>query len=76
MLFTGWNFMRLLRLFIAVYLFYFAFTEHEVFAWALGGLFLLQALTNTGCCAANSCATPTKTSSKNKSSEVVFEEIK
>lgn len=45
----NWDFMRLLRLGIGLWLGYAAITEHQVIIGVMAGLFLLQALMNIGC---------------------------
>jgi hypothetical protein len=50
----------------------------DVFTGLIAGVFLFQAITNTGCCGASGCAVPgteNKTSTA-KGEEVAYEEIK
>lgn len=50
----NWNFMRILRLALAGFLFYNAYATKEWFFIAFGIFFLLQSLLNLGC-GANGC---------------------
>lgn len=71
---TGWNFMRWLRLFMGAYIVVTSITgKNYVFA-LIGGLFIFQAITNTGCAA---CAAVPNTKVEQKNTEnIEFEEIK
>lgn len=71
---SGWNFMRWLRLFMGVYIVITSLTgKNYVFA-LIGGLFIFQAITNTGCAA---CASVPVSKLDQKGSEnIEFEEIK
>lgn len=54
-LLTGWNYIRLFRLFIGVFFAVKAFHMHDGMAGIIAVLFLFQALANTGCCGVNRC---------------------
>ncbi len=71
---TGWNFMRWLRLFMGAYIVVTSITgKNYVFA-LIGGLFIFQAITNTGCAA---CATvPSSKVEQKDTGNIDFEEIK
>jgi len=75
-LLTNWNFMRVLRLGIGIYIAIQAIDTQSAFAGVVAVFFLFQALTNTGCCGSNGCAVPTPKSKPEKMEEVDFEEIK
>ncbi|MFN8348599.1 MAG: hypothetical protein U0X91_26595 [Spirosomataceae bacterium] len=77
-LLQNWNFMRLLRLGMGFWVIYSAFADRQPLLGLLGGLFVLQALTNTGCCAAGGCATPVRNVSTEPSQaeEIHYEEVK
>ena len=45
----NWHFMRILRIAIALYLFYNAYVTHEWFFISFGIFFLVQAVFNLGC---------------------------
>jgi hypothetical protein len=75
MLTTNWNFMRVLRLGFGLLFIVQAIQNRDIIIGFIAAIFLFQAVTNTGCCGINSCATlPKKTDSKN--SDVIYEEIK
>lgn len=74
-LLTNWHFMRWLRLGLGLMVAYQAIRFHDAMAGVIGAFFLLQAITNTGCCGAGGCAVPT-TTAKNDNGEVEFEEVK
>jgi len=57
-LFTNWNFMRFLRLAMAIWILGMAIQSHDWWIGLLSGLFIVLAATNTGCCGANGCAVP------------------
>lgn len=76
-LFTNWHLVRILRLVFGIFVLVQAVTMRDALAGMISALFLYQAFTNTGCCAASGCAVPT-TSVHNdqKIGEVEYEEIK
>lgn len=75
-LFTGWHFMRWLRLAFGVFFIIQAIEMHDILIGAVGGFFLFTAITNTGCCGAGSCTVPIRKSRKENIEEVSYEEIK
>ncbi len=75
-LFTGWNFMRWLRLVFGAFFIIQFFQMHDTFMGLAGAFFLITALTNTGCCGAGQCAVPIKKMQQNEVEEIPFEEIK
>ena len=77
-LLRNWHFMRWLRLGIGLFLSWQMVRHPDIFTGLIAGVFLFQAITNTGCCAASGCAAP-ETGSKaatNADEEPVYEEIK
>ena len=70
----NWDFMRILRLGISLWLGYAAITEHQVIIGVMAGLFLLQALMNIGC-GSKGCNVPYRNSNQ-KIEDISFEEIK
>ena len=73
-IFTGWNFMRWLRLFMGAYIVVTSITgKNYVFA-IIGGLFIFQAITNTGCAAC--AAVPSSKVEQKDTENIEFEEIK
>ena len=72
----NWNFMRLLRLGLGIYIAVQAVETLSILSGVVAAFFIFQAITNTGCCGSNGCAVPTKKSNPDKTEEVEFEEIK
>jgi hypothetical protein len=77
LLLKNWNIMRVLRLAIAVWLLVSAFQTKEIMFGLLGGMLLVLAVMNVGCCGANGCATPraTRKNKLQKGNEINYEEI-
>ena len=75
-LFTGWNFMRFLRLGIGIYIAIQAVETQSLFSGVVAVFFLFQAITNTGCCGSNGCSVPINKSKSDKIEEIDYEEIK
>lgn len=76
MLFTGWHFMRWLRLGLGIMLAIQAIQLHDMVSGFVAAFFLYQAGTNTGCCGVNDCAIPPANINQDKIEEVEFEEVK
>lgn len=76
LLVTNWSFMRWLRLGIGLFLVIQAFRMHDSITGFFGAFFLFQAISNTGCCGVNGCATPTPGKNNGEKKEIEFEEIK
>jgi len=72
-LLTGWDFMRGLRLVLAVFVGVQAIRFADPLAGMISALFLFQVVTNTGCFGSRGCAV-TSTQSQPKD-EVTFEEV-
>jgi hypothetical protein len=69
-IFSNWNFMLWIRLVAGIFFAYQGIITHDYFAGGIGGLFLFQSLSNTGCCGTQGCYTDYKhknNSSKNNS---------
>ena len=74
-LFKNWNFVRLLRLAMGIFLVVEATQSGMWILVAVGMVFVVMPLFNIGCCAAGNCSVPTR-NSKNNRDEVEYEEIK
>jgi hypothetical protein len=72
----NWNFMRLLRLGLGIYIAIQAVETLSILSGVVASFFIFQAITNTGCCGSNGCAVPTKKRNPAKTEDVEFEEIK
>jgi hypothetical protein len=75
-LLTNWNFMRLLRLGLGIYIAIQAVETQSKISMIFAVFFLFQALTNTGCCGSNGCAVPLKKNDATKTEEIEYEEVK
>jgi hypothetical protein len=75
-LLTGWNFMRLLRLFLGIVIAVQAVESRDAIPAIVASFLLFQAITNTGCCGMNSCASTPSKSTQGAVEEVEYEEIK
>lgn len=73
-LLTGWNFMRWLRLIMGIYVVVASFTGNNYIFALIGGLFVFQAVTNSGCGACN--ILPSSKAEQNDTENIEFEEIK
>lgn len=73
--FKNWNFMRFLRLGMAVYIIVIGIQENNLWFIILGVLFSLMPLFNIGCCGVSSCNTQ-ETKNNPNPAEVTFEEVK
>lgn len=75
-LFTGWNFMRWLRLGLGLFIAIQAIQTHDSLSGFIAAFFLFQVATNTGCCGASGCAVPLTKNKSDEIEEVEFEEVK
>lgn len=76
-LFNNWHLVRILRLLFGVFILIQAITTGDFFIGLIASIFLLQAITNTGCCGASGCVLPDSSTKENKVvSRVEYEEIK
>jgi hypothetical protein len=75
-LLTDWNFMRILRLGVGIYIAVQAVETKSIVSGIFASFFLFQAITNTGCCGSNGCAVPIKKKNSDKIEEVEYEEVK
>lgn len=75
-LFTGWHFMRWLRLGLGIFIAIQAIQLHDTLTGFIAAFFLFQAATNIGCCGTSGCAVPTTKNNTDKIEEVTFEEFK
>ena len=74
--FTGWHFMRWIRLVFGVFFIVQAIQMHDIMVGVIAGFFLLTAIANVGCCGAQSCAAPIKKDVSDSMEEINYEEIK
>ena len=55
-LFTNWHVMRWVRLILGAFIAMQAVQAHDALAGLIAAFFLLQAITNMGCCNGSSCS--------------------
>lgn len=75
-LFQNWNFMRILRLGLGIYIAIQAVETLSILSGIVAVFFIFQAVTNIGCCGSNGCAITTRKIKSDKTEEVELEEIK
>ena len=76
-IFSGWGFIRLVRLGIAISILNEAWESSSVFFALFGIVFLFQALLNVGCCGYNGCEVEQVSKSTTTDIEdISFKEIK
>ncbi|WPQ63078.1 hypothetical protein SIO70_32440 [Chitinophaga sancti] len=74
-LLRGWNFMRVLRLALGIFIIVQGFQSKEWLFMALGGLFTLMPLLNIGCCGASECNTVVPGRSNNTIEDTTYKEV-
>jgi len=74
-LFKKWNFVRMLRLAMGIFLMVEAIQSGMWLLAAIGAIFASMPLLNIGCCSTGNCSIPTR-DSKSSNDEVHYEEIK
>lgn len=74
-LFKNWNFARLLRLLMGIFLVVEALKSGMWFLVVIGAVFVAMPLLNIGCCNTGKCSV-VKPSSKKTNDEIEYEEIK
>ena len=72
-LLSGWNFMRVIRLALGVFIIVQAFVLKDALLGILGFMFSGMALFNMGCCGTGGCAVPMRKAPNQK--EVNYEEV-
>ncbi len=75
-LLLNWNFMRVFRLGLGIFIAIQAIKTQDLFSGLIAALFLFQAVTNTGCCGNQGCSTTLPKNNSNKIEDVEFEEVK
>ncbi len=73
----NWNFSRVLRMVLGVYLIGDGIQSEQWVFVAVGALFLAMAVFKFGCCSTTGCETPiSKTTDSSTEKEIVYEEVK
>lgn len=65
---SGWNFMRVLRLALGIFIVVQGIVVKDWTFTALGSIFLLMPLLNIGCCSTSGCKLPVSGSQQNLNS--------
>lgn len=73
--FSNWNFMRLLRLALGIFVIVQGAVAKEWLLVGLGSLFSLMPLMNIGCCGTAGCSIPAPKSNK-KTEDISYEEVR
>lgn len=74
---SGWNFMRVLRLFIGVFILAQGIMAHDWLMGIMGAAFSLMPLLNIGCCATGNCAVNKRRSAPiaENTEDITYEEV-
>ena len=73
--FKNWDFIRVLRLALCIFIISQGIVARDWTFIALGGLFSLMPLLNVGCCSDSGCNTPVSKSDK-KVEDINYEEVR
>ncbi len=71
----NWDFMRVLRLALGIFIIVQGIQAREWLFAVLGLLFSLMPLLNIGCCGVSGCSTPVSPSNE-KTSDITYEEVR
>lgn len=74
-LFTGWHFMRWVRLVFGLVFLVQAINKPDTLLGLAAGFFLLTAITNTGCCGAGTCSVRARNQYNKERDEIQNEEM-
>jgi len=75
-LFSGWHFMRLLRLGLGVCMLVMAIQGKDIAIGLFSSFFIYTALAGVGCCGANGCYVPENNIAESRAKDVDYEEVK
>ena len=70
---TGWNVVRIIRLLLGIAALIQGIIEKETWMFVAGGVLLLGAILNLGCCGSSGCSLPTP--NQNKINKIQYEEV-
>ena len=76
MLFTGWHFMRGLRLVLGIIIAIQAIQMRDAMSGFIAAFFLFQAIANVGCCGVNNCIVPEPNRIAEEIEDIEFSEVK
>lgn len=73
----NWDFMRILRLGMGLWVIYTSFTDHQPLFGLFGAFFVYQAVMNIGCCGSGGCSIPdNKRNDNSQTKDIDYEEVK
>lgn len=72
----NWNFMRVLRLGLGIFIAIQAVKTYDTFSGLIAAFLLFQAVTNTGCCGTQGCSTAIPKNNIDTIEDVAYEEVK
>ena len=76
-LFTNWNFPRILRLLVGIFVIYDGIMSREYLIVTIGFVLATMAVLNYGCCGVANCKTAVNSSENQKEdTDIIFEEVK
>lgn len=75
-IFSNWNFMRWFRLAIGIIVAFQSYELQNGLMGLLAGLFIFQALANTGCCGSTGCSVETNRKNTHKPVNTDLENVK
>jgi hypothetical protein len=75
-LLSDWNFMRILRLGLGIYISVQAVETQSMISMIFAVFLLFQAITNTGCCGSNGCSVSIKKNNSDKTEKIEYDEVK
>lgn len=75
-IFSGWNWFRILRLVLGCIIIAQAFAMKDVMFGIAGLLFSVMAIFNVSCCGVGSCGIPPQKNATNNINDIQYEEIK
>ncbi|MFZ2905180.1 MAG: hypothetical protein WAZ98_03145 [Cyclobacteriaceae bacterium] len=76
LLLTNWNFIRLVRLGLGIWISVEGIRSSDVLLGFMGGFLLWLAVSNTGCCGTYTCPTPETKTNPPQTDDIYFEEVK
>ena len=74
-LLSNWNFMRVIRLVLGIFIIVQAAMVKDWTMGLLGVFFTALPVLNIGCCGAGGCATPPKKNVETNTKEITYEEV-
>jgi hypothetical protein len=74
-LLSNWNFMRVIRLVLGIFIMVQAVVVKDWTMGLLGIFFTALPVLNIGCCGAGGCATPPKKNAATNTKDITYEEV-